>query len=74
MEHLSINPGRDVPGCLALMSLVKDAERMGDYAKNIFGLAEELGEAQLEYKHISALAGIHAQIAENLPKLKAAYV
>lgn len=36
VAHLSI-PGneRDVPHCLALMSLVKDVERLGDYAKNL---------------------------------------
>ena len=35
-EHLSIRPGHDTSGCLALMSLIKDAERIGDYSKNIF--------------------------------------
>lgn len=36
VTHLSL-PGneRDVPYCLALMSLVKDVERLGDYAKNL---------------------------------------
>ena len=29
-EHLSNNPGPDISGCLAMMSLVKDAERIGD--------------------------------------------
>lgn len=36
VAHLSL-PGneRDVPHCLAMMSLVKDVERLGDYAKNL---------------------------------------
>lgn len=36
VTHLSM-PGneRDVPHCLALMSLIKDVERLGDYAKNL---------------------------------------
>ena len=36
VAHLSM-PGneQDVPHCLALMSLVKDVERLGDYAKNL---------------------------------------
>lgn len=36
VTHLTL-PGneRDVPYCLALMSLVKDVERLGDYAKNL---------------------------------------
>lgn len=38
VTHLSINRGNDVPACLVLMSVVKDAERAGDYCKNIFEL------------------------------------
>ncbi|MHC5210964.1 MAG: PhoU domain-containing protein [Planctomycetota bacterium] len=37
--HLSVSHRVDFPVCLALMSLVKDAERVGDYAKNIFDLS-----------------------------------
>jgi phosphate uptake regulator len=41
VTHLSIQGNRlDVPYCLLLMSLVKDVERMGDYAKNILELAD----------------------------------
>ena len=36
IEHLSIQPGVDSPMCLLLMSVVKDAERLGDYAKNLY--------------------------------------
>jgi len=36
LRHLTINPGHDVAGCLALMSVSKDAERIGDYCKNVF--------------------------------------
>jgi len=37
--HASVHPAIDVPSCLVLMSIVKDAERVGDYAKNLFDLA-----------------------------------
>jgi len=40
VEHLSVQPGMDVPACLILMSVVKDAERIGDYCKNILEAAE----------------------------------
>ena len=40
VEHLSVQPGVDVPACLILMSVVKDAERVGDYCKNILEAAE----------------------------------
>ncbi len=36
IEHLSIQPSADIPMCLLLMSVVKDAERLGDYAKNLY--------------------------------------
>lgn len=35
VEHLSISH-RDLGPCLALMSTVKDAERIGDYCKNLY--------------------------------------
>lgn len=35
ITHLSGSPNADVPYSLMLMSLVKDVERVGDYAKNL---------------------------------------
>ncbi|MBU1863678.1 MAG: hypothetical protein KKH94_08465 [Candidatus Omnitrophica bacterium] len=40
IEHLALQPSVDVPVCLVLMSVVKDAERLGDYAKNLFEVTE----------------------------------
>jgi phosphate transport system protein len=40
IEHLSLQPTVDVNACLLLMSVVKDAERLGDYAKNLYEVAE----------------------------------
>ena len=37
--HMSVGGRADIPICLALMSIVKDAERIGDYAKNILDVA-----------------------------------
>ena len=36
MTHLSLGNQADLGPCLVLMSVVKDAERIGDYCKNIF--------------------------------------
>ena len=36
--HLATYPGGNLPACLALISIAKDAERLGDYVKNIFEL------------------------------------
>jgi phosphate transport system protein len=35
IQHLSLQPTVDTATCLILMSVVKDAERLGDFAKNL---------------------------------------
>ena len=42
VEHLSLQPTVDVNVCLILMSVVKDAERLGDYSKNLYEVTELL--------------------------------
>jgi len=42
VEHLSLRPTVEVPACLLLMSVVKDAERLGDYCKNLYEVTELL--------------------------------
>lgn len=37
--HSSVHGPGTFPSCLVLMSIVKDAERIGDYSKNVFDLA-----------------------------------
>ncbi|MFC1538972.1 PhoU domain-containing protein [Candidatus Latescibacterota bacterium] len=37
--HLAANPSGNIPACLALLIIVKDAERIGDYVKNLFELS-----------------------------------
>jgi len=39
VTHLTFNPGQEVAGCLVLMSIVKDAERLGDFCKNLYEAA-----------------------------------
>ncbi|MCK4510539.1 hypothetical protein KAW64_02320 [bacterium] len=40
VEHLALAPGSDVPISLTLMSITKDAERVGDICKNLLEVAE----------------------------------
>lgn len=40
LEHLTINPQKDVVASLVLLGVVRDIERIGDYAKNYFELAQ----------------------------------
>jgi len=39
MTHAAVHGRTEFPVCLALMSIVKDAERIGDFSKNLFDLA-----------------------------------
>lgn len=47
--HLSIHGSQDIPYGLLMMSLVKDVERIGDYAKNLLDFADvaDLGTPSL---------------------------
>lgn len=74
LEHLSLHPTRDVPGSLALMSLVKDAERIGDYAKNIFEVGVMMEGKARDMKYLKRLSSTQAKIAENFPTLKNAFL
>ena len=56
VEHLSLQPTVDVPACLLLMSVVKDAERLGDYAKNLYEVTELL-EKPIDKKLFSEYFG-----------------
>ncbi len=38
--HATVHGAAEFPPCLVMMSIVKDAERIGDYAKNLFDLAK----------------------------------
>jgi len=46
LVHLAANPGSNLPACLALISISKDAERLGDYIKNIIELKELLHDTK----------------------------
>lgn len=74
LEHLTIRPSSDVSGSLAMMSLVKDAERIGDYAKNIFEVGVMMEGSSKDMKYMKRLSSIQAKIAENFPALKDAFL
>ena len=40
IEHLTLRPEANLAACLVLMSVVKDAERIGDYCKGIYEVGE----------------------------------
>ncbi|MFC1949981.1 PhoU domain-containing protein [Chloroflexota bacterium] len=74
LEHLSLHPTHDTSGCLALMSLVKDAERIGDYAKNIFEVAVLNKGTIKDIKYFERISAAEQRIASQLPLLKQAFM
>ena len=73
-EHLSLNPRHDISGCLVMMSLVKDAERIGDYSKNIFEVGIMLEGVIKEMKYLERLSSTQRKIADHFPLLKRAFL
>lgn len=43
LVHASVRGSADLPACLMYMSIAKDAERVGDLSKGLFGIAESAG-------------------------------
>lgn len=74
VEHLTINPGQDVSGCLALMNMAKDAERIGDYAKNIFDLSTLVAGKNEKLRHMDSILPIQKRIAVNLHRVRQAFL
>jgi phosphate uptake regulator len=60
--HASVHGATDFPACLVLMSIVKDAERVGDYGKNLFDLAE-LAPERPEGEHRQRLVELKDRIS-----------
>lgn len=62
LRHLTVNPGHDVAICLALMSVAKDAERIGDYCKNVFEVGHFYSEGFHVPKYQDPLNAMAAQM------------
>lgn len=65
IEHLAIQPSVDLPTSLLLMSVVKDAERLGDYAKNLFEVTNILNQPLDKEKYLQ----LFDSIGQDLEKL-----
>ena len=74
LEHISLRPGHDISGCMVIMSLVKDAERIGDYAKNILEVGILLGEEAKNLQHLPRLTRTYDKIAKQFPLVKKAFL
>ncbi len=74
VEHLAIRPGADVAACLILMSVVKDAERVGDYCKNLYDTREIMGGAFPKDAFYDRLYALHSQILSTFDNVSTAFL
>ncbi len=74
ISHLSLHPRADVPVCLVLMSVVKDAERMGDYCKNIFELGVMFDVALDRGRYKTPLKELAEQVENLFSKTRKAFM
>ncbi|MBL7140363.1 MAG: PhoU family transcriptional regulator [Planctomycetes bacterium] len=64
VKHLTIQPQTNLAACLVLMSVVKDAERIGDYCKNIFEVGKFYTREFTTKRYIEPLERMRAQVDE----------
>ncbi|MBU1113000.1 MAG: hypothetical protein KKH93_03900 [Candidatus Omnitrophica bacterium] len=74
IEHLSIQPSVDVPTSLLLMSVVKDAERLGDYAKNLLEVSTFLEKPIDKPNHDELFNNIEGELLELFQQTKKAFM
>jgi len=74
VEHLTLRPSSDASTCLLLMSVVKDAERLGDYSKNLLEVSTFLEKPIDKDKYRRLFNDIEAEILELFKKTKKAFI
>lgn len=74
IEHLAIQPSVDMPVSLVLMSVVKDAERLGDYSKNLLEI-NKLSEGPIDRtKYSEIFTNLDVEILDLFQKAKEAFL
>ncbi|MFH1790499.1 MAG: PhoU domain-containing protein, partial [Candidatus Omnitrophota bacterium] len=74
VTHLSVQANVDLPFSLVLMSVVKDAERIGDYAKNMYEISELL-DKPIDRKSYDELFGdMDKKILREFAETRSAFI
>jgi len=72
LVHGSVHGAPELPELLVMMSLVKDAERIGDYGKNLFDLAA-LDGGRIDPEERAALVDLKDEISRLLVRARNVY-
>ena len=73
VKHLTIRPDANLAACLVLMSVVKDAERIGDYCKNIFEVGKFYTREFTSRRYLDPLETIRSQTEDLFQLTKEAF-
>lgn len=73
VSHLSMNPKSDLSLCLILMSVGKDAERVGDYCKNMMDLADYHPPGDDDHPIVERLKAIQEEVDGLFPSVIQAF-
>jgi len=74
ITHLSVGHKEDIALCLVLMSVVKDAERIGDYCKNIFEIARFYTHEYSSPQFFQPLTDIREKVRPLFDQVEQAFV
>lgn len=74
VEHLVMQPSVDISMSLLLMSVVKDAERVGDYAKDLFDVSKLLLAPIDMETYVSLFNHVEEEIVELFNQTKKAFI
>lgn len=74
IEYLTLNPEGDVPAALVLFTVVKDAERLGDYCKNILEIAQFLPGCLEHGVYETPLTEMESEIELMFARTKKAFI
>ena len=73
LEHVAVNPQLELSFSLLMVSIVQDAERMGDLAKSL-ARAAALADAPRMGAHVGALSEIRDRVQGMFPLARKAFV
>ncbi len=74
IEHMTAQPSVDSPACLLLFSVSKDAERVGDYAKNLLEVTRLLEHPIDKAKFDDLFNGIDKEVLELFKQTESAFI
>ena len=74
IEHLSLQPNVDMATSLLLMSVIKDAERLGDHSKNLLEVNDYLEKPIDRKKYLQLFGNIDQEIANLFKDTKSAFI